>query len=189
MARGIYCTIGSYSQLPFAGTMALFAMVTDTICVDHAGKGETMGQVVRTMSENMVKRIEHQRNWVKGHLTDESSLRYDTVEGKLLLLQGIIDGNFYQKNQTMELQSLGVTFGDLLVQNLDLEWVEVEDEYGIDPALRHKDTVTHKNILLFPLTMISKRIENDEVVNVEQLFHLIDNMVQEMINGGLRNGN
>ena len=142
-----------------------------------------MGKVVRAMTGDMLKRVEWQRNWVKGHLTDESPLKYDTAEEKLLLLQGIIDSNFYQKNQTMELQSLGITFGDLLVQSLDLEWVEVEDEYGVDPALRHKDTEKYKNILLFPLTMISKRIEDGEEVNVRQLHTLFCDLVQKMIEG------
>ena len=58
-------------------------------------RGEkAMGQVVRAMSENMVKKMEHQRNWVKGHLTEDSILKYNTVEGKLLLLQGIIDAGY-----------------------------------------------------------------------------------------------
>ncbi|MDR2729086.1 MAG: DUF3806 domain-containing protein [Chitinispirillales bacterium] len=143
-----------------------------------------MEQVIRKMSDNMVKRIEHQRNWVIGHLTEKSTLKYDTVEGKISLLQGILDGNFYQKNQTMELQSLGVTLGDLLAQDLDLEWVEVEDEYGIDPALRHKNTTPiYENILLFPLTMISKRIEDGETVDVKYLFNAVCNKVQDMIDG------
>ena len=143
-----------------------------------------MEQVIRKMSDNMVKRIEHQRNWVIGHLTEKSTLKYDTVEGKISLLQGILDRNFYQKNQTMELQSLGITFGDLLAQDLDLEWVEVEDEYGIDPALRHKNaTPIYDNILLFPLTIISKRIEDGVTVDAKYLFNAIHDKVQEMIDG------
>jgi hypothetical protein len=143
-----------------------------------------MEQVIREMSDNMVKRIEHQRNWVIGHLTEKSTLKYDTIEGKISLLQGILDCNFYQKNQTIELQSLGVTLGDLLAQDLDLEWVEVEDEYGISPALRYKNTTAiYENILLFPTTMISKRIEDGETVDVEYLFNAVCDKVQEMIDG------
>jgi len=128
----------------------------------------------------MASRIEHQRSWVKGHLAEKSTLQYDTTEGKLSLLQGILDNGYYQKNQTMELQSLGVTFGDALQQTLDLEWVEVEDEYGVDPALRHRDVVTYKNILLFPLTMLSKRIENGETVDVGDLFRNICDQIKEI---------
>jgi hypothetical protein len=125
----------------------------------------------------MTQRIENQRNWVKGHFTEDSINKYDTIEGKLYLLQGILDNEFYSKNQTMELQSLGIAFGDALAQKLKLEWMEVEDEYGIDPALVHIDT----SIRLFPLTMISKRIENNEKINVEELFNGICGITNEQI--------
>ncbi|GMO70499.1 MAG: hypothetical protein Ta2A_19110 [Treponemataceae bacterium] len=133
-----------------------------------------MEQIIREMSEEMAQRIEKQRNWVKEHYDQESRYKYDTIDGKLHLLQGIIDNEYYGKNDTMELQSLGITFGDALSQQLSLNWVEVEDEYGIDPALRYKNT----SILLFPLTMISKRIENDEQVNIKELFDGISHEFQ-----------
>ena len=42
----------------------------------------------------------------------------------------------------------------------------VEDEQGRDPALRLKGT----SVLLFPMTMIAKRIERGEAVDVYDLF-------------------
>ena len=136
-----------------------------------------MEQLIREMSEEMVQRIEKQRNWVKEHYDQGSRYKYDSIDGKLHLLQGIIENKYYGKNDTMELQSLGITFGDTLSQQLSLDWIEVEDEYGIDPALRYKNT----SILIFPLTMISKRIENDEQVIIKELFDGISNKVNEMI--------
>jgi hypothetical protein len=133
-----------------------------------------MEQVIRKMSKEMVQRIENQRLWVMGHFTEESKYNYETIEGKLYLLQGILDQKFYSKDETMELQSLGITFGDALLQKLGLEWMEVEDEYGIDPALSQKNT----SVLLFPLTMISKRIENDEEINIVELFNGICDAVR-----------
>jgi hypothetical protein len=136
-----------------------------------------MEQIVRKMSKEMDKRIESQRIWVKGHYTEESQYKYDTIDGKLYLLQNILDNKFYGKDETMELQSLGITLGDALLQKLDLEWVEVEDEHGTDPALRYKNT----SILLFPLTMISKRIEDNVEVNIIELFEGIYNKINEII--------
>jgi hypothetical protein len=43
--------------------------------------------------------------------------------------------------------------------------VAVEDEHGRDPALRD-----HSGMLVFPLTMISKRVERGEHVDVVDLF-------------------
>jgi hypothetical protein len=45
--------------------------------------------------------------------------------------------------------------GDVFVQEMKMEWVMVEDYSGRDPAVRLPGTT----IILFPLTMISKRIE------------------------------
>jgi hypothetical protein len=130
------------------------------------------------MSTEMTQRIESQRNWVKSHFSKDALYKYETTDGKLYLLQTILDKKFYKKDETWELQSLGITFGDALAEKLNLEWVEIEDDYGIDPALRYKET----SILLFPLTMISKRIENDEEINIEEFFHGVCNKINELVN-------
>ena len=62
---------------------------------------------------------------------------------------------------------MGVALGDALVQEvLELSWVAVEDEFCRDPALRWLET----SITVFPLTAISKRIEDDVEVDVYELF-------------------
>jgi hypothetical protein len=71
----------------------------------------------------------------------------------------------FNKSQTYEFQSLGVAVGDVLASELPLRWVMVTDEFGTDPTLRFKETTFHVNAL----TMISKRVENDEPVSVQWL--------------------
>jgi len=83
----------------------------------------------------------------------------------LHVLQQLIDDRAFNKSQTYELQSLGVAFGDVLSSELPLRWAIVTDEYGTDPTLRFKSTTVQINAL----TMISKRIERDEGVNLGQL--------------------
>ena len=83
----------------------------------------------------------------------------------LPILQRLIDDRAFNKTQTYELQSVGVAFGDVLSSELPLRWVIVTDEYGTDPTLRFKGTTVQINAL----TMISKRIERDETVNLDQL--------------------
>jgi hypothetical protein len=58
----------------------------------------------------------------------------------------------------------------------DLSWVTVQDEYGTDPALRYKTT----SILVFPLTMISKRVEDGRAVEVEYLYEATITRVREL---------
>src|SRR5262249_34507523 len=83
----------------------------------------------------------------------------------LPLLQKLLDDKVFNNSQTYELQSLGVAFGDVLSNELSLRWVMITDEYGTDPTLRFKNTSININAL----TMISKRVERDQAVDV---FHL-----------------
>jgi hypothetical protein len=114
-------------------------------------------------------RLEQQRAVV----TAAAKQRYGTAgltrtKSDLPVLQRLIDDRVFNKSQTYELQSLGVAFGDVLASELPLRWVIVTDEYGTDPTLRFTDTSFQVNAL----TMISKRVEGDETVNVAELLRL-----------------
>jgi hypothetical protein len=86
----------------------------------------------------------------------------------LSVLQRLIDDKVFSKTQTYELQSLGIAFGDVLASELPLRWVMVTDEYGTDPTLRFKGTAVQINAL----TIISKRIEKAEKVNLSELLRI-----------------
>ena len=125
-----------------------------------------MDQKFEALSGEDAAHVEKQRNWVKDHYEPEARHNYDTLEGKLRLLDTIIQSGWIEKSEKWKLQSLGITFGDALVQKLGLVWVTVEDEYGRDPALHDCGTT----IVVFPLTAISKRIERGKSVNVYEMF-------------------
>ncbi|AEG00871.1 DUF3806 domain-containing protein [Methylomonas methanica] len=125
-----------------------------------------MEQKVEELSSEDIARVEAQRKWVREHYPPESEEKYRTLDGKLMLLDAILKNKWIERNETLKLQCLGITFGDALAQKLDLKWVAVEDEYGRDPALKVEGT----SIVTFPLTSISKRIENGEEVDVFKLF-------------------
>jgi hypothetical protein len=94
----------------------------------------------------------------------------------LPILQKLIDQRVFKKSQQHELQSLGVVFGDVLSNELPLRWVMVTDEYGTDPTLQFKKTTVQINAL----TMISKRIERDEHVDVSELLRMTREQLTEM---------
>jgi hypothetical protein len=121
-------------------------------------------------------RIEAQRDWVRNHFSPDALHKYDLLPEKLRLLQVILDAGWIERGETVKLQSLGITLGDALVQELGMEWVMVEDEYGRDPAIRLPGTT----VILFPLTMISKRLERAEAVNVVELFNGVRKLAQAM---------
>ncbi len=82
------------------------------------------------------------------------------------LLQKLIDEKVLRPDQTYELQCLGIALGQVFAAETPLRWVMVEDEHGRDPALQYPDTT----IILFPLTMISKRVEQGREVDVADVF-------------------
>jgi len=83
-------------------------------------------------------------------------------------LQSIIDSAQIPVANTQELQSLGIVFGKVFVNETpDYDWWVIEDEYGKDACVRYKETT----LLIFPQTILSKRIEDGEQVNVFELFH------------------
>jgi hypothetical protein len=119
--------------------------------------------------------IEVGGHWVRDHFTPESRHRYEQLSEKLRLLQTILDAGWIEASETNKLQCLGITLGDALVQELGMEWVMVEDENGRDPAIRFPGTT----VVAFPLTMISKRIEDRESIDVADLFSRVSARLRE----------
>jgi hypothetical protein len=84
----------------------------------------------------------------------------------LPVLQRLLDEDVIDKD-AYALQCLGVALGRVMATNIEgMDWWIVEDEYGRDPCLRYLETALHLN----PLTMISKRIERGESVDIQRLF-------------------
>ena len=118
--------------------------------------------------------LEAKRTWVRNHYDETSRHKYDTLDEKLRLLDTILRNKWIAPSETLKLQCLGVTFGDALAQKLGLTWITVEDEYGRDPAL----TLAGTSVCVFPLTSISKRVEQGEEVEIYGLFEAACNMIE-----------
>jgi hypothetical protein len=112
------------------------------------------------------ERIEAARSWIKGHFSGDSDGAYAPIEGKLSVIDAILKNGWVERDETWKLQALGVAFGDALAQKLMLDWVTVDDEYGCDPALNWPGT----SIYSYPLTTISKRVEQGESLDVWEFF-------------------
>ena len=93
----------------------------------------------------------------------------------LQLLQKIVDAKALSVDQTWELQCLGIILGDVFAKQFGLRWVVVEDEYGRDPALRFLSTSN----LVFPLTMISKRVEDGRPVDLHAIYEGVSDCIAE----------
>jgi hypothetical protein len=126
--------------------------------------------------DNLVKA----RDWIKGHFTEHREEKYSSVDGKLRALRAILESNWVEPHETRKLQSLGVAFGDAIAQRLMMDWVVVEDEYGRDPALNWPGT----EIYVYPITMISKRVEDGDIPDIDELFAGICDRVSQMAFSG-----
>jgi hypothetical protein len=133
--------------------------------------------VVQPLSEGDRRHLERQRGIVEdlarrhvGMIPRGGSL------GDLRILQSLIDDRVLQKDQVYELQALGVVLGDVLAEQLDLDWVIVEDQYGRTRALRFGT----RDDLFFPVTMISKRYEKGIPVDVDDLYHEVEGDVARL---------
>lgn len=81
-------------------------------------------------------------------------------------LQRLIEDKAYEAEDTYELQSIGLCFGEVMVKQLGFRWITVEDELGQDPAIQYGST----SIIAYPLTMISKRVEDGVQVDLQEIY-------------------
>lgn len=102
------------------------------------------------------------------------SIVYDTVltrlkgskEHDLRLLQQVIDRGALKPHQKRELQALGSVLGELLAKEFRLPWEVYSDQLGRSRGLRIDNT----RQVIFPLTMISRRIEADANADINRIY-------------------
>lgn len=97
--------------------------------------------------------LERQRLLVDEIARGEFGTRLRGDKSDLRVLQRIIDSGLINQTENKKLQALGVVLGDILVNELDLEWKVYLDSVGKSRATCLKGT----QHCLFPITMISKR--------------------------------
>jgi hypothetical protein len=104
-------------------------------------------------------RVEQLANRLGRGLTGVADRDLDT-------LQRILDERMVPAEDTLTLQAMGVVFGDLLGNRLDMDWVVYRDNKGRSRALRYRQM----DVYLFPVTMISRRQEGRSERRLEPLF-------------------
>jgi len=123
------------------------------------------------------QRLSEHRAVVTRYLDEDGRKKFEAAAGKLGTLRALLATNVFRSDQTYELQSMGTVLGDVFVQEMGFHWLIVEDQYGRDLAVRYAET----SVILFPLTMISKRVEAGERVDVFDLYNGIAAQAGEVI--------
>ena len=92
------------------------------------------------------------------------------------LIKGLLDRGIVGLEDTFDLQALGLMFGQVIVKQVeDMDWCMVEDELGRTPALRYKET----SLIVFPMTMISKRVEKAEEIDLHEIFDFLVKKIED----------
>lgn len=114
-------------------------------------------------------------------ISEALGLKLNGSRADLLLIQKLLDARTVEREATYTLQALGLAFGKVFIEeNVDYDWWMVEDEFGRDPAIRYKQS----SLLAYPRTMISKRIEDGESVNVIELFDGLCRRMEDLVEKG-----
>lgn len=124
--------------------------------------------------------LEESRAWIKGHFSDDADENYADTDAKLAVVRANLAQGWVGPKDTWKLQALGIAMGDALADELMLEWVTIEDEDGRVPALNWPGT----SIVLYPLTMISQRIEAGREVDIDVMFETTREKLQEIAFSG-----
>lgn len=156
--------------------MGLFSFLGCSKSKDSSPQQQPQQKISIPTADDL-KRIGEQRAVIERYLGDDDSrAKYAKPAGKLGLLRALLAQKIFKPTQTYELQCMGIVLGDTFVQEMGMEWIFVEDEHGRDPAVR----VPNTSIIIYPLTMISKRIERDETVDVFDLFNQVANQIDQI---------
>ncbi len=137
------------------------------------------------MSEGIVAPDEDDIDRIARQLIHAAALVSDAVGASLCgdltdlpRLQGALDSGRFGPTDTYALQSLGLAFGKVFVnEHPEFDWWMVDDEHGRDPAIRFRTTT----LLMFPLTVLSKRVERGEPVDVGALFAQVSAGLQRIV--------
>jgi hypothetical protein len=88
------------------------------------------------------------------------------TEADLALAQRAIDDGAVGRGDELELQCLGVLLGNVFTANTSMKWARVDNEFGNMLAL-HDDKI---KFTLYPLTMISNRMEDQRKIDFVALY-------------------
>lgn len=89
------------------------------------------------------------------------------TQSDLQILQELLDKKIVTKDNILQLQAMGVVLGDLYVKELGVRWVVYSDSKGRSRALQWSNS---KHVL-FPVTMISRRVKAGVNINMNELFN------------------
>jgi len=92
--------------------------------------------------------------------------QFDHSENDLLLAQRLLTDRHVRKKHLLEAQCIGAVLGNVFIAHSPLRWKRVVNEFGDMLALQNPDV----QLTLYPITMISKRLEDRRKIDLVLLY-------------------
>ena len=136
-----------------------------------------MNQSIEAPSNADIDAIAQYLLYAKNLIRKSSGIEPTGDESDLHLIQSCLDSLVNSTENIYEFQALGLWFGKVFLENnAGYDWWMVEDEHGRDPTIRWQNTT----LLIFPQTMLSKRIEDGVNINIVELYHALCSQVKQI---------
>ncbi|PWD51268.1 hypothetical protein C8046_11985 [Serinibacter arcticus] len=125
----------------------------------------TPALVVEPLDADWTENLTRMREWVASCVAgNDPPLDLAHVPTALSVIDALLaDG--IRADETWKLQALGAVLGDAMARDLGVPWRLVTDQWGATLGLH-----LGGEIVAYPLTMIAKRVEAGEPVDVRTLF-------------------
>lgn len=76
-----------------------------------------------------ILKAESLRDWVRQQYLPEARTQFDTIEGKLRIIEVILQQKPVEARPAPEVQALEMVFADALVQETDLKWAVIDNDH------------------------------------------------------------
>jgi membrane associated rhomboid family serine protease len=127
------------------------------------------------LSTSDMLQLEEHRRWARAHLKSDAQYRYDSVEGKLRIIESILQQQMEPAIEARLKAGLDTVFGDALIQETGAQWAVFNDDDKRTPVLMTEA----RGITVFPALMFSKMREAEADRDVRELFHGAVRMIRD----------
>jgi len=125
-------------------------------------------QIIRDLNEEEQHFFQFWREELTSLVPEDHRDIVETTDGKIALIQGVLDSGDATMERPELLQALGMLFGDALAAELGLEWAVVDGEFGTMPVVTRPGT----RFWIGAFHAIEKRVAAEEApIAVATLFY------------------
>ncbi|MFZ6758248.1 rhomboid family intramembrane serine protease [Undibacterium sp. Ji50W] len=131
------------------------------------------------LSSADILKIEAQRSWVREHYLPDARHKFDTVAGKLNIIDAILNQKLLAERPQHEQDALEIVFADALVQETGLGWAAIDDGDSRTLVLVTADAP----LVIFGLVPAARLLSDNARPDVAGAFATTLESIRKMIQG------